>query len=206
MGSFAGNTLIDTLARRLRDTANIGYTRVFVLDIINRTQRSINARLGLVMSSATFATTNSPLHVVSAIAGDIVRIVDIRDNDRVLTKIPLDHLVFQDSRWFRSDGPQAEVWAPLGRTHIAVIPVARSPRTLTAVYVQQTTNLADAGAPLSAIPDEYKDIWLDLAEAVLLFRSREFTEMKKCLERVLPALGLEDTMQDMRRIGDKGHA
>lgn len=194
------------MARRLRDTANIGYSRTFVLDIINRTQRSINARLGLVMTSATFTTTNSPLYAVTTVGSDVLRVVDIRDGDRVLTKVPLDHLVFQDPRWFRTEGPQAEMWAPLGRTHLAVIPVAKSPRVLTAVYVQQTTNLADAGTPLSAIPDEYKDMWMDLTEAVLLFRSREFTEMKKCLERVVPALGLEDIMQNMRRIGNKNHA
>lgn len=206
MGSFAGNTLIDTLSRRLRDTVNLGYSRTFVLDIINRTQRSINARFGLVLAEATFTTTNSSIYALSTIGTDVIRLVDMKENDRVLTRVPYQSLVYQDARWFRREGTQPEVFSQLGRDLFVVTPIAKSPRTLTATYVQQTTNLADAGTPLSALPDEYKDVWLDLAETILLFRGREFTELRKVLERTASALGLEDVLTAARRQGNTNNA
>lgn len=204
MGTFAGNALIDELSRRLRDLTSTGYPRADILDILNRTQRALNARLGLVHTSATFTTATTPLYSVDAIDTDIVRIVDVRDDERPLQRVPWPTLVHQDAKWLRLKGTP-EVWSPIGRTMIAVIPTPNIARDLTAISIKMTTNLADAGAPVIDIPDDFKPILLDLAEAVLLVRAREFKMIEAALTRVLPFLGMSVDMQNTRRGGDKAH-
>jgi hypothetical protein len=204
MGTLAGNALIDELSRRLRDLTSTGYPRADILDIVNRTQRAINARLGLVHTSTAFSTGETPLYSVDAIATNIVRVVDVRDDDRPLQRVPWPQLVHQDSKWIRLRGTP-EVWSPIGRTMIAVIPTPYITRSLTAVSIKMTSNLADAGAPLLDIPDDFKPILLDLAEAVLLVRAREYKMIEAALTRVLPALGMSVDMQNQRRGGDKAH-
>jgi hypothetical protein len=203
MGTFAGNTLIDELSRRLRDTGNFGYARGDILSILNVSQRAVNARLGLVLSSATLTTVNTPLYSVPAIATDIVRVVEVRDSDRILTKVPYEHLVYQDQNWLRLYGAQAEVFANIGRDLLAIIPTPVVPTSLTITYVKQPTDLADAATPLWDLPDEHKSLVLDVVEAVLLFRGREFENMQAVLERIAPALGLETTIQQLRRGSDR---
>ena len=205
MGTFAGNTLIDELSRRLRDTANIGYPRATILSVLNNVQRSVNARLGLVLDIATVSTINTTLFATADIASDIVRVVEVRDNDRLLTQVPWDHLVYQDPLWLRGTGPQAEVFAPIGRDLLAIIPLPVTPTDLTVTYIKQPTDLADAASPLWDLPDEHKSLVLDLAEAVLLYRGREFANLKVALERVGDALGIENLIQQARRGGDRTH-
>lgn len=203
MGTLAGNTLIDELSRRLRDTGNIGYPRATILSVLNVAQRAVNARLGLVMNTATLTTVNTPLYSVPDIATDIVRVVEVRDNDRTLVKVPYEHLVYQDANWLRLYSAQAEVFSNVGRDLLVVIPTPVVSTALTVVYVKQPTDLADAGAPLWDLPDEHRSLVLDLTEAVLLFRGREFENMQAVLERIAPALGLETTLQQLRRGSDR---
>jgi hypothetical protein len=199
MGTFAGNALIDDLSRRLRDTANLGYPRNTVLDILNRSQRSINAHLGLVTSSATLTTSNTSLYSIPAIASDIVRIIEVRDSNRLLHKVPWEHLVYQDAKWLRLFGEQAEVFTTIGRDLLTLTPIPVVATPLTIVYVSQTVNMTDGAAPLMAIPDEHKPILLDLSEAVLLFRGREFKMMQQALQRLVPALSIEDVIRHERQ-------
>lgn len=201
MGSFTGNNLIDELSRRLRDTNNLGYPRATVLDILNRSQRSINARLSLVHATATLTTTNSPLYSIPAIATDIVRVSAIRHDGRELTKIPWEQLAAQGRGWPRQFGPKPEEFGHIGRDLLFVVPLVAVPVDLTVVYVRQTPDMDDGVVTPLAVPDEHASLVLDLSEAVLLYRGREFRAMQQALSRVAPALGIEDLMQGERRGG-----
>lgn len=205
--AFDGQTLVNDLSRRLRDTANLGYSRATVLEMLNRSQRSINAHLGLVTNEATFTPVNTPLISIPTIATDIVRIVEIRDDqNRVLTKVPWTHIVYQSDRWLRAIGaPQPEVFATIGRDLLVVIPVARIPGPLTAHYVRQTPDMADSNASFMVLPDEHKAIIMDLAEAMLCFRGRVIGAMQQALGRLTNALGIEDVFQTARRGEDMTH-
>ena len=203
MGTLAGNTLIDELSRRLRDTGNVGYPRSTILSVLNVAQRAVNARLGLVMDTATLTTVNTPLYSVPAIAADIVRVIEIRDNDRLLVKVPYEHLSYQDADWLRLYAAQAEVFSNVGRDLLVIIPTPVVPTSLTVTYIKQPTDLGDAATPLWDLPDEHRSLVLDLTEAVLLFRGREFENMQAALERIAPALGLETTIQQLRRGSDR---
>ena len=203
MGTLAGNTLIDELARRLRDTGNFGYPRATILSVLNVAQRSVNARLGLVMASTTVTTVNTPLYSIPAIATDIVRIIEIRDNDRTLVRVPYEHLTYQDPTWLRRYGAQAEVFSSVGRDLLIIIPTPVVSSSLTVTYVKQPADLADAATPAWDLPDEHRSLVVDLTEAVLLFRGREFENMQAVLERIAPALGIETTLQQLRRGSDR---
>lgn len=200
MGTFSGASLINELARRLRDTLNTGYSRVLVLNIINRVQDSVNVRLGLVYGTATFATTGTAFYSTSAIASNYAYPVAIRDEQqREIDMVPFSKLAAQDPEWVRRFGDRPEMFAPLGRELLVISPIPQKAQTLTLVYVKHPTALADAGAPLWDLPDEHKPLVLDLAESVLLFRSREFKAMQEALGRAAPKLLLEDAAQILRR-------
>jgi hypothetical protein len=207
MGTFFGSALIDELLRRLRDLAATpsAYPRADVLDIINRCQRSINSGLGLFTASASLTITNASIYNVTSVGADVIRVVDIRDNDRILKFVPWDQLIYEDPQWIRRRGSQPEIWSRIGRELLVITPISDPDGTVTCVYLKQTTNLADAAAPPIDIPDEFKPVLLDLAEAVLLFRAREWRHSEAALARALPALGLDMAMQTARRLGDRTH-
>jgi hypothetical protein len=204
MGTLQGDNLITELSRKVRDTANAGYTRVLVLDVLNRAQRSINARLGLVHSTAAFTTTNSPIYDIPTIAADVVRVIAVRDNNRELDQVMWHDLVHQDRKWYRLRGPRALAFSTIGRELLVVIPAPQIATSLTAVYVQQTANMDDGAVTPLAIPDEYKPILLDLGEAILMFKAREFKSMEEALKRAAVALGIDGLLQRSRR-GSVGH-
>jgi len=174
MGTLQGDDLITELSRKIRDTTNVGHTRVLVLDVLNRAQRAINARLGLVHTTATFSTTNSPLYDIPTIASDIVRIVAVRDANRELDQVDWRDLVHQDYKWLRRRGPEALLFSTIGREVLVIVPAPQIATTLTAVYVQQTANMDDGAVTVLAIPDAFKPVLLDVSESVLLFKAREF--------------------------------
>lgn len=200
MGTFAGSTLISELSRRLRDTANNGYPRATILNVINRVQDCVNVRLGLVHNTATFSTGNQALYSTSAIAADYAYPVQMFDaNQREVDLITYDRLVQQDDEWMRNFGNRPVVFAPIGRELLALTPIPFVPMTLTLKYVKHPTALADAGTPLCDWPDEHKPLILDLCEALLLLIPRDFHGIQEAINRVAPKLGLEDAVQIMRR-------
>lgn len=200
MGTFDGATLINETARRLRDTANTGYSRVLVLNVINRVQDAINVRLGLVHGAAILTTGNTALYSTSAFATNWAYPVQISDvNGRELDQVPFERLVQQDSQWIRRFGDRPELYAPIGRELIAITPIPYATMNLNVRYVKHPTALADAGAPLWDLSDEHKPLLLDLVEAVLLTRSRDFRAMQEAINRAAPKLALEDVAQIIRK-------
>lgn len=198
MGTFSGANLINETARRLRDTLNTGYSRVLVLNVLNRCQDALNIRLGLVHGSATFNTSNTSLYSTSAIATDYAYPVQLFDaNQREIDHVKFDALTNQDDDWLRTFGNRPEIFAPIGRELLVVSPIPYVSMQLTLRYVKHTTALTD-GATTIDIPDEHKPLLLDLAEAVLLLRSRDFHGMQEAVSRVAPKLALEDMAQIIR--------
>lgn len=200
MGTFDGATLINETARRLRDTANTGYSRVLILNVINRVQDAVNVRLGLVHGAALLTTSNTALYSTAAFATNWAYPVQVFDgNSFELDILPLDRLTQQDPQWLRRFGDRPEVCAPIGRELIAITPIPYAPMQISFRYVKHPTALADAGAPLWDLPDEHKPLVLDLVEAVLLTRSRDFRAMQEAINRAAPKLALEDVSQIIRK-------
>jgi hypothetical protein len=206
MGTYSGSALINELATRLRDPSNTGYPRATVLNIINRVQDAVNVRLGLVHATASFTTTPGvTLYQAASIASNFAYVRQAFDDNNIeLDVIPYKKLVEQDPRWIHRVGPP-QVVSQIGRTIIVVTPTPLRPTSVTIKYVKHPTALADAGSPTWDLPDEHKPLVLDLAEAVLLFRGRQFRAMQEALTRAAPKLGLEDAAQILRHgtVGEK---
>jgi hypothetical protein len=165
-------------------------------------------RLGLVHGSASLVTGNSALYATSSIASDFAYVRQVFDDNKVeLDVVPFTKLVQQDPRWLRSIGATAQVVSQIGREILVVVPIPLRATTLTVKYVKHPTALVD-GAGAWDLPDEHKPLVLDLVEAVLLFRGRQFTAMQEALQRAAPRLGLEDAAQIIRRgtVGEKSTA
>lgn len=217
MGTFAGDYLIDEVAIRLRDSANtvsvtatmvppyeavsnFAHSRVLILQVLNSCQAAINMRLNLVQSSTTFVTNAYALYNLATIDPNAGRISTIRDSHgRDLQRQPWANLVRSDERWWRTFAPRAEQWAQIGRELVVITPIPLVPETLTVVSVKITDGMTDSGASFMELPDEYKPALIDLAESVLLFRSRDFNPMFKAMERAATRLGAEDILSNARR-------
>lgn len=191
-----GDDLIDSLARRIRDNSNTAFSRVFLLDLLNRVSRCLCAALRLKIRSVSFApTAQRVLYQTSAFASDVIRVVAVREGGRDLQEVPPDHLTFQDNEWVRRQGPRPEVWARIGRDIVAIAPCQmQSPPTLTIDYVAIPTAITDAATPIECPQDEYVSVLLDLSEALALLSGRVHnmpSAIRAPLERASNALGIE---------------
>ena len=195
-----GDDLIDSLARRVRDTTNTAYPRTFLLDILNRVTRCLNAGLRLKLASASFTpTAQRALYQTTEVAADIIRVVAVREGGRDLQEVPSDHLTFQDNEWVRRQGPRPEVWSRIGRDLLVIAPCqVQSPPALTVHYISVPTANTDAATPIETPPDEYVPVLLDLSEALALLSSRVHnapSAIRAPLERASNALGIEIKLQ-----------
>lgn len=198
MGSYTGAQFIDDVARRLRDTTNTGYSRTQVLRFLNAGQDLINMRLALLQDEFTLTTESRALYQLTTA---VPRILTVREADgRELANVPWDRLIAQDTDWIRRFAPRAELWSQIGRDLLAITPIPERGTSLTVVHVKFPAPLADNSTPWE-LPDEHKALLTDLAEAILLFRSREFNALQEALNRAAPKLGMEDVSQILRRGG-----
>jgi hypothetical protein len=191
-----GNALIDSLARRVRDTTSIGYSRAFLLDILNRVSRCLNAGLRLKIRSVSFTpTAQRVLYQTTEFAADVIKVVSVREGNRDLQDLPPDHLIFQDSEWVRRQGPRPEGFSRIGRDIVAIFPCQmQSPPPLTVQYVAIPTAIVDAATAIEVPQDEYVSVLLDLSEAIVLMSGRVHnapSAIRAPLERASNALGIE---------------
>lgn len=204
MGAYTGQALANSLASRLRDPAfqSIGYTRAMLIDILNRCQNSINARFGLVFNTLSFNSADRALYsfLHNPVFTRVIRPVEVSESDasagglprRVLTEVPWNHLVHEHPQWMRLHG-QPEVWARIGRDMIAVVPISPFVTKLAVkVITTASTPLVDNTNTSNYIPDEYVPMLLDLSEACMLFRGREFDNLQSVMARISATLGVED--------------
>lgn len=197
----AGTTLIDQLARRVRDTTNFAHARTFLLETLNRCNRALQAALQA--ETATTTLTVVPGRTLYRIptdfgASDIIRVIGVRDAaGRELQDIEFERLVEEDPDWLHRTDVRPEVFSRIGRDLLAVYPAVETPKlgeALTAVYVQRPADFLDDSGLTPAIPDERAMILLDLAEVVVYLRGRIFTPPTAIgdpLKRLSAALGIE---------------
>src|SRR6185503_12513265 len=176
-----GTALVDLLARRVRDLTNFAHSRTFLLETLNRCNRSLNAALQQEVATVGMTSVaGKALYRIPAefaAATDIIRIIGLRDAaGRELQKVEFDQLVEEDPEWLHRVGPRPEVFATIGRDLLAVYPAQTTPaENLTAVYVKLPAALLDDSGSTPAVPDERVTLLLDLSEVVVYLRGRIFT-------------------------------
>lgn len=185
-------TLTDTLLRRVRDPQGLAHSRDFARTCLSHAQRILNAALGVVVESATLATSPTmQVYPVTSLLPSAARVLAVLEGTRDLAKlsnhIQLDHL---DMKWFRAIGSRFEAWCPVGRDLIVIYPAKAMSSSVTVKYAKLTIALTGEG-DATELPDEYMEDIITLAEIFLLAKQRDLKAALTALKRLTTELGNE---------------
>jgi hypothetical protein len=192
MAEVAG-TLVDALLQRVRDPSGLAHTRDTARLVLSHVQRIANYALRAVLDSATLPTEPyRQVYPVLSLLPAAARVVGIREGARDLDEIawPLFHLSVP--RWFRATGPRFEAFARIGDDLLVIYPAKTLASSVSVVYARLTTALVNDSTPTD-MPDEYLPLVLDVAEAILLLRQRQYAPAQEIETRVVARF------QDLRR-------
>ena len=176
--------LVTVLLQRVRDPMGAAHSRAFALEILSDAQRFVNLAQSHVLVEETLTTeARRILYPVTASLPLSARVEYIRDSVRDLTRSTLSSLAHVNSRWPSRIGLTFESWVPIGRDLIVIYPAKAAASSVTVVSTKLTTAFAGEGDEVE-LPPEAELAMLDLAEAILLLRSRmwgPFTDAAKRL-------------------------
>lgn len=185
-------TLVDTVLQRVRDPQGSAHTRAFVRDVLTKTQQLVNVATKSVTTSVTLTTDPwlgwYPVFASFPTAG---RIIAVRDAGRDLVEVPWRSLAQTSHTWLRDVGPRHEAFAVIGRDLLVVYPTVDRAVTLTLVAASAPAAL-DSDDDVPALPPDVIPLWLDVAVAVLLARSRQFDGLAVVIQRI--AAGMQTVL------------
>jgi len=184
-----GNVLINTLARRLRDTANTAHPRDLLRRILSQSQRALNLHDRIRRkTSVTFTTTpGQVLYNNTAIGSDVSRIERIIALDRSLPEVSWQQLVDNSRNWSRQSGARSHMWARIGGTMWALTPATWDPQVVTVVYITTPADVVDGATPID-FSDEFVPMLLDLSEGIMLLKARLYPQLDGCMGRLAAML------------------
>lgn len=196
MAEVAG-VLIDTVLQRVRDPLGAAHNRTdVVLMLLDRCQQIVNVFTKQVKETLTVTTTpTQQVYGMRALVPNAVKISDVRQGDRSLPKVAWETLFYTDRQWLRAIGPRLEVFAQLGIDICVLHPGSDVAQSLDVVYVKQTATLSDESIATEVSDSDLPTV-LDLLEAVLSLRQREFQPFDDALKRVATRLVID-------RLGDE---
>src|SRR5262245_56626618 len=182
------------IMERLRDPNGTATPAPIVRQILSLVQQSVNAGVMKVSAEITAtidaqqATASTPpcLMDMGNLAPEAVRMLEVRDGERVIPEVAWRELGRMDRRWYKRVGPRVEAWARLGCRRIIFwpCPPEGGAPSLTLRYVKITTELTTDGTPLDIYEQRIAFV-LDLTEAILLVR-RRLTDAAKTPTELLP--------------------
>ena len=117
-------TLLDILARRVRDPSNVAHPRDFARDVLSRCQRALNAGLGLITREDTLVldAVTPQVYNVMAKLPNAVRLLAIREGTRQLAKVDWTMLGAVDPSWPIRVGAVFAAWSLIGRDRLLLYP------------------------------------------------------------------------------------
>lgn len=182
--------LIDTLLDRVRDPEGMATTRAQALNLVSRSQQTINSLLDDVVVSTLF--TVPPYTQIFPIASILtgqpqpVRILAVkdaagRDLFRLGSRADLESY-WVNLYWFTEQGDELDSWGTVGRGLLVLRPALAAQQVVTVLYTQLTPTLAVEGDS-TLVPPEDDQAILDLGELLIRMKSRDFGDMKGLFER-----------------------
>jgi hypothetical protein len=190
MASTAG-TLIDSIARRVRDTNNTAHSRAFVRDILDRIQVTVNAHKEYILTETKItATPGKTIYRVETDLGSSITVTDVLINGRALDRQTWTNLHRINRHWLNADSGTAVAWAPIGRSLLAIYPAPNYEAEITVIASKITTPLTVDEVPLE-LRLEDEDIVREMTTAILLFRQRDLDTCPSIIQRAAGKLGLQ---------------
>ena len=196
MASTAG-TLIDSIARRVRDANNTAHSRTFVRGILDRLQVITNARQEYVFTDTTItATPGKTLYSVETDLGSSITVTEVSIAGRELDETTWANLHRISPTYLTDTGNTTGFWAKIGRSLIALYKAPSAPVDIVFTASKITTPLNDDNIQLE-LRAEDEDIVRDLTVAMLLMRQRDLDTVPEIVTRVQVKLGMqtEDMMK-----------
>lgn len=185
--------VLDTLRTRLRQSGTVGISDALALEVLDLCQKMFNARQKRVLTSTDITLDANTLlfDIRSKLTNpEGMSIISIKVSDRTLIKLDNWREIFGYSQnWFTETASRHEVWAAFGADMFIVYPAVSTNTTATVVYAGETTVL-DETTDTMDIPEEDKNVVYDMAEAILHFHMRNFSEMGAKLTEISNFLGL----------------
>ena len=190
-----------TLLSRVRDPNGTANSPVLIWDLFNRLQWAVNAQIEDVVAVAPLAlNARRCVYQISAVVPNAQKIVGVRDGDKDLYPMEFDLLRGLDRSWFRRCRDYLKWFALAGYDLLIVGPPQDSLQEATSVsvvYNAKTTPIT-SDASTFQLQDENVQSVMELAEAVLLAKARDWPSAQEALKRAVKSLGLEQVaLRDM---------
>lgn len=184
MAEVAG-TILDVVLARVRDPSGMAHDRTTVaLPLLDRAQKMVNAFTKQVKSTDSVTIEQKrQIHSMRDLIPGAVKVVDVRQGERSLTKVDWTTLFYTDREWMRRIDARFEVFAQLGVDLLVIHPASDLSETLEIVSVKQTTTLTEPDS-VTEIVDNDLPVVFDLTEALLSLRQREFQSVADALTRL----------------------
>lgn len=203
-------TVINTVARRLRDTANLAYPRAVLVRFVDHAQRVINAYtksfVTTVTVSGSLLHTFSPLYrIINVLAVECASIETVRLDGKTLNRVDnwLD-FAHQDPEWFGTHGNRYISWSTIGKDFFILYPIVE-PLPINSslqfdVVPTIPSTILDNGSNDIVLSDDLIPILQDLVEALGLIKGRRWSEASDPLARFklqVDAVGRAYQVQDV---------
>jgi hypothetical protein len=170
---------IDLLRKRTRTEGIVPHSDAFMLDILSKAQRMVNARKQYVLVEEAFST--SPYQIVYDLRTTFPNAVDIVRIEK--SEVRLIHLEnwrqlwLMSSGWFRQTGTTARIWSKVGRTHFMIWPGVATAYSVNVLYSKLCNKLEEDVTALEVPDDEMHEV-LRVAEMVMSVRSGNYAALK----------------------------
>lgn len=120
---------------------------------------------------------------MTALLPAATRVVGVREAGRDLSEIDWRAFEHLDGTWFRAIGDRFETFATVGRDLLIIYPAKDVASSVTVHYAKLTNDLT-TDAIATEISDWKLPLVLDLAEAVLSAKARQFPPIAAAIERM----------------------
>ena len=189
--------MADVVMKRAYAYGGSAHDKSWVISILSKCQRVINAFTGSIESSADLTVLKQKLVYVLrdelAECLDVEKVTESRtgvDHEIARVQTPQE-LAAYDVDWFRAvAGTYYDAWMQIGRDLLIVYPGKAADGTLTIHYTKLTDELVNNTDDFD-LADEDVNTVLDLGEIILLARDKQIDAGMEKLGQLAAHLGLE---------------
>jgi hypothetical protein len=186
---------------RSRDPNGTANTATLVWDLFNRLQWAVNAEIeDVVQSAALSLNSRQCLYAINANLPNAQKIIGIRNAKRDLYPVQFDQLRGIDRYWFRRFRDDVHWFALCGYDLLVIGPPPDTLQEATSVEVRYNavTTPITSDASTFQLQDENVESVMELTEAILLAKARDWAGAQEALQRAVKSLKLEGlALRDM---------
>ena len=182
------------LLGRIRDPLGNANSEELIWDLFNRLQWAVNAQIEDVVGNAPLALLPQQcVYPINANLAQCQKVLGVRDGTKDLYPMEFDQLNGLDRSWFRRFRDSLRWFALCGYDLLFVGPppeTLQSQTEVTVFYKALTTPIVSDSSEFE-LQDENVQSVMELAEAILLAKARDWAAAKEAVQRAVKSLGLE---------------